>query len=151
MHIHIYETESVSCSVISDFLQPHAPFSPPGSSVHGILQARILDWVAIPLSRSNPDLPHCRQILYHLSHREAVTPSKGFPGQILNKIWTHIHPSTYRYTLSFLPCFIFLLSTKYHRPMLYLVLFLFYWNRGSMGTGVFSAWVNSIYPGTYEV
>ena len=31
--------------------------------------------------------------------------------------------------------------------MLYLVLFLFYWNIGSMGTGVFSAWVNSIYPG----
>ena len=29
--------------------------SPPGSSVHGILQARILDWVAISSSR---DLPH---------------------------------------------------------------------------------------------
>ena len=25
--------------------------SPPGSSVHGILQARILEWVAISLSR----------------------------------------------------------------------------------------------------
>ena len=25
--------------------------SPPGSSVHGILQARILEWIAIPLSR----------------------------------------------------------------------------------------------------
>ena len=25
-------------------------YSPPGSSVHGILQARILDWVAIPSS-----------------------------------------------------------------------------------------------------
>ena len=25
--------------------------SPPGSSVHGILQARILEWVAIPFSR----------------------------------------------------------------------------------------------------
>ena len=48
--------------------------SPPGSSVHGILQARILEWVAISYSRgssrprSNPGLPHCRQILYHLSH-----------------------------------------------------------------------------------
>ena len=28
---------------------------PPGSSVHGILQARILEWVAIPFSW---DLPH---------------------------------------------------------------------------------------------
>ena len=26
-------------------------FSPPGSSVHEILQARILEWVAIPFSR----------------------------------------------------------------------------------------------------
>ena len=25
--------------------------SPPGSSVHGILQARMLEWVAIPFSR----------------------------------------------------------------------------------------------------
>ena len=51
--------------------------SPPGFSVHGILQVRILEWVAISFSRgssifptqgSNPGLPHCRQILYHLSH-----------------------------------------------------------------------------------
>ena len=27
--------------------------SPPGSSVHGILQARILQWVAIPFSRGS--------------------------------------------------------------------------------------------------
>ena len=48
--------------------------SPPGSSVHGIFQARILEWVAMPSSRepsqgSNPGLPHCRQILYGLSHQ----------------------------------------------------------------------------------
>ena len=40
-----------------------------------ILQARILEWVAIPLQGifltqgSNPGLPHCGQIVYHLSHR----------------------------------------------------------------------------------
>ena len=28
-------------------------YSPPGSSVHGILQARILEWVAIPFSRTH--------------------------------------------------------------------------------------------------
>ena len=27
--------------------------SPPGSSLHGIFQARILEWVAIPLSRAS--------------------------------------------------------------------------------------------------
>ena len=50
----------------------------PGSSVHGIFQARILEWVAMPSSRylsaqgSNPHLLyllHCRQILYLLSHQ----------------------------------------------------------------------------------
>ena len=29
--------------------------SPPGSSVHGVLQARILQWVAISFSRGSPD------------------------------------------------------------------------------------------------
>ena len=44
--------------------------------VHGILQARILEWVAVPSSRGifptqglNPGLLHCRWILYHLSHK----------------------------------------------------------------------------------
>ena len=27
--------------------------SPPGSSVHGILQARILEWIAIPFSKGS--------------------------------------------------------------------------------------------------
>ena len=53
-------------------------YSLPGFSAHGTLQARILDWVAIPFSRgsslfrrSNPLLLHCRQILHSLSHQEA--------------------------------------------------------------------------------
>ena len=46
------ESESVSCSIVSDSLQPHGLY-PPGSSVHGILQARILEWVAIPFSRGS--------------------------------------------------------------------------------------------------
>ena len=53
--------------------------SPPGSSVHGILQARILEWVSPSLlqgifltQESNPGLPHCRHILYHLSHQRYV-------------------------------------------------------------------------------
>ena len=29
-------------------------YNPPGSSVHGILQARILEWVAISFSRGSP-------------------------------------------------------------------------------------------------
>ena len=46
--------------------------SPPGSSVHGVFQARILEWVAIPFSRGSSwprDLLHFRQILYLLSYQ----------------------------------------------------------------------------------
>ena len=44
--------ESVSCSVLSDSLWP-MDCSPPGSSVHGVLLARILEWIAIPSSRGS--------------------------------------------------------------------------------------------------
>ena len=55
--------------------------SPPGSSVRGILQARILEWVTIPFSRgsSQPrDLLNCRQILYHLSHHRSPQLALNF-------------------------------------------------------------------------
>ena len=45
------------CLMICDLMD----CSPPGSSVHGILQARILEWVAIPFSRrSSPSTPRPR-------------------------------------------------------------------------------------------
>ena len=40
-------------SVISDSLRPHGLYPTPGSSVHGILQARILEWVAICFSKGS--------------------------------------------------------------------------------------------------
>ena len=56
---------------MSNSLQPHGLYI-----VHGILQARILKWVALSLLQGifptqglNPGLPHCRQILYQLSHK----------------------------------------------------------------------------------
>ena len=36
--------------------------SPPGSSVHGILQARILEWVAIPFSRGSSQSRNWTQV-----------------------------------------------------------------------------------------
>ena len=47
--------------------------SPPSSSLHGILKARILKWVAMPFPTQglNPCLLYCRRILYLLSIREA--------------------------------------------------------------------------------
>ena len=51
-------------------------YDPMDYTVRGILQARILEWVAFPFSRGifptqglNPGLQHCRQILYQLSHK----------------------------------------------------------------------------------
>ena len=116
-HMQISDSESVShsCPIICDPMD----CSLPGSSIHGILQARILEWFAMSFSRrlshprdrthvsfvsctdrcvlyyqchlgsqtgvvshyllqgnfptqgSNLGLPHCRQILYHLSHQES--------------------------------------------------------------------------------
>ena len=37
-------------------------YSPPGSSVHGILQARILQWVAIPFSRGSFQIRYWTQV-----------------------------------------------------------------------------------------
>ena len=51
-------------------------YSQPAFSVHGILQAEILQWAAIlsqgifPTQGSNLSLLHGRQILYRLSHQE---------------------------------------------------------------------------------
>ena len=43
-----------SCSVMSDsLLCDPVDYSPPGSSIHGILQTRILEWVAISFSRGS--------------------------------------------------------------------------------------------------
>ena len=63
----------VSHSSMSDSCDP-VDCSPLGSRVHGILQAGLLESVAIsfwgifPTQGSNPSL-HCRQILSHLSHQ----------------------------------------------------------------------------------
>ena len=54
-----------SQSAVSDSLQPRGLYVACRSSVHGFLQAGILEWVAIPSSRGssqpgglNPGLPH---------------------------------------------------------------------------------------------
>ena len=60
------------CSTLCDPMD----CSLPDSSVHGILQARILEWVAILFSKglsltqgSNLGFLHYRLALYHLSHQ----------------------------------------------------------------------------------
>ena len=48
--------------------------SPPGPSVHGILQARILEWVAIPFSRGSS------------RPRDGTSISHICPGRVLNHL-----------------------------------------------------------------
>ena len=43
-----------SCPVVSDSLRPHG-LCLPGSSVHGIFQAIVLEWIAISFSRDLPN------------------------------------------------------------------------------------------------
>ena len=74
-----HESESEvtqSCLTLCDAMDS----SLPGSTVHGIFQARILEWAAISFSReifptqgSNPGLLHCRQTLYHLCRQILYT------------------------------------------------------------------------------
>ena len=71
--------------------------NPPGSSVHGIFQARIMEWVAIPFSRGSSwprdrTLVSCigRRVLYHWAIREA--PLASIVVQSLshvNSLWPH--------------------------------------------------------------
>ena len=52
----------LTCLAVSNFLQPHGLqqscvlCSPPGSSVHGISRARILEWASISFSRGSSQL-----------------------------------------------------------------------------------------------
>ena len=53
IQLHIYVHECILGHFIHVRLCNSVDCNPPGSSVHRILQARILEWVAIPLSRGS--------------------------------------------------------------------------------------------------
>ena len=82
-----FESESESCSVLSDSLRPHGLHSPgnsPGQNTgvgsHSLLQG------IFPTQGSNPGFPHCRQILHQLSH-------KGIPNEGLSFVKIKKHNS----------------------------------------------------------
>ena len=87
---HVNLSESVSLSVMSDFLWPHGlyparlfcPWNSPGKNTgvgsHSLLQGIFLTW------ESNPGLQHCRQILYRLSQSKPATNQRGY---ILHRQW----------------------------------------------------------------
>ena len=58
-----------SRSVMSDSLKPHGLYNP-GNLQAKILGSRSLLQGIFPTRGLNPGLPHCRQILYQLTHQE---------------------------------------------------------------------------------
>ena len=71
---------SESCSVVSDSLRPHGLYSPwnsPGQDP-GVGNCSLLQGI-FPTQGSNPGLPHCRRILYQLSHQ-------GSPNTIFSSV-----------------------------------------------------------------
>ena len=79
----------------------HMDYSLSGSSVHGILQARILEWIVMPFTRGSSQprdrtpssLPHYKQVLYHLSHqRSPVFALFRFLWTNYSSFYTFINP-----------------------------------------------------------
>ena len=62
--------ESKSCSVVSDSLRPHGLYSPWNSLGQntGVGSLSLLQGI-FPTQGSNPGLPHCRRIVYQLTHK----------------------------------------------------------------------------------
>ena len=65
--IFIEACESESHSVMSDSLQPYSPWNSPGQNT-GVGSCSLLQGI-FPTEGVNPSLPHCRWILYQLSHQ----------------------------------------------------------------------------------
>ena len=93
----------ICCWLVAKLLSWHfcnpRDCSPPGSSVHGIFQARILEWVAISFSResSQPRDQTCvswigRQILYCWATGEAHIPNVFMWKTYLLFIWNSTSP-----------------------------------------------------------
>ena len=81
------EAESESHSVVSNSLQPHglnSPWNSPGQNT-GVGSCSLLQGI-FPTQGLDPGLPHCRQILYQLSHKKAQEYWSGepipFPGNL---------------------------------------------------------------------
>ena len=86
-----------SCPTLRDSMD----YRPPDSSVHGILQAGILEWIAILFSRESSWARdrtsghlHCRQILYHLNHQ-----GRPWYKYVVSNVNWYISAAT-RYTVS---------------------------------------------------
>ena len=69
----LVKNESESCSFVSNSLRPRGLYSPwhsPGQNTR-VFSLSLLQGI-FPTQESNPGLPHCRRILYQLSHKRSL-------------------------------------------------------------------------------
>ena len=95
-----------SCSVVSDSLQPHGLYSPPGSSIHGIFQSRILAWVAISFSRRSSQPRHWTRVFHivgrqckHIYTHAYIHTGRPWLAVVINCFWISVILN-YKKTLS---------------------------------------------------
>ena len=75
----VYESVSQSDSTLCDRID----YGPPGPSIHGILQVRTLEWVAISFSRdlpspgTEPRSPALKEIIHRLSPQGSLGGCAG--------------------------------------------------------------------------
>ena len=94
-HIYLWpiHIESESHSVVSDSLQPQGLYR-----VHGILQARIMEWVTVPFSRESSQPRGGTQVsciaggflIYGKNHQNTVS---NYPSIKINKIFKKVSKS----------------------------------------------------------
>ena len=91
------------CLIVSISSGPHGLYSPPGFSVHGISQARILEWLPFPSPGDLPDpgivlhllhwkadsLPLCYLGAPTMFPNTALSPSSVFPTCFLGSLFRH--------------------------------------------------------------
>ena len=88
------ESESENRSVMSDSLRPHglSPWNSPGQNT-GVGSLSLLQGI-FPTQGSNSGLPHCRRILYQLSHKGSPRLSLLSPyllSQVLSAPANHLN------------------------------------------------------------
>ena len=93
---------SESFSVMSNSLQPHAtplysPWNSPGQNT-GVGSISLLQGI-FPIQGQNPDLPHCRQILYQLSHQRSPWEKRIWLKSACDPQW-HVTPSHTQHSLA---------------------------------------------------
>ena len=84
-----------NCLVVSNSLRPNGLYSPwnsPGQNT-AVGSLSLLQGI-FPTQGLNPGLPHCRQILYQLSHKESINLKKFFKEIMLDLQYLNMGVST---------------------------------------------------------